>query len=721
MKNLYKIVLLTVFLTIVSSCAEDGLLDFEYDKPQTVANQEEIDAYNALKTYVDRTVDPNFKLGAGIALNDYTSKSLWYRLVNGNFDEITLGYEMKHGAIVQSDGTLALDNVNKLLTTAAAANVSVFGHALCWHSNQNAAYLNRLIEPLIVTPPSIGNSLDLTSLKAGNFTDWTKANSGAGISIENNGGMVGTGSKAIKLISSTSSSQPDALELVTPEIPVVAGHTYEVIFFIKSNVAGEGRVSFEGLTDNEPTVDWTGTGIKTKTFQTNISWQQVRFKIKDFAGTTIKAKLDLGYKPNVQYNIDVDNFYIYDTQGAPVFTNLIANGDFEDGNINGWGGWGLSSSRAVTSNGEGYGGTGYAIAETNPTKGGGFWEVQTSLAIPKLEQGVQYTLSFAVKSTDATSTIRPELQNASWMDGADGLGVVYLSNSWKAVELTVTPTTNARDHLIISFGDVAGTVYMDNFVLRKTAGGSSASPSVVEKLPEVKKAIIGNALENWISKMVINCAPYVKAWDVVNEPMDDGNPYELKTGIGKTDMPKDEFYWQDYLGKDYAVDAFKLARKYGNATDKLFINDYNLEYNLDKCKGLINYVSYIESKGAKVDGIATQMHINIYTSKDKITQMFQLLAATGKLIKVSELDVNVPVKDPSEEMLVQQAEMYKYVAQMYMKYVPVAQRYGITVWGITDSSEGSSWLPGAKQGLWNTNFTRKPAYAGFADGLKGSK
>lgn len=63
---------------------------------------------------------------------------------------------------------------------------------------------------------------------------------------------------------------------------------------------------------------------------------------------------------------------------------------------------------------------------------------------------------------------------------------------------------------------------------------------------------------------------YVKAWDVVNEPMSDWpDQYALKTGIGKTELAEDEFYWQDYLGKDYAVKAIQLARKYGNPNDIL--------------------------------------------------------------------------------------------------------------------------------------------------------
>jgi endo-1,4-beta-xylanase len=49
-----------------------------------------------------------------------------------------------------------------------------------------------------------------------------------------------------------------------------------------------------------------------------------------------------------------------------------------------------------------------------------------------------------------------------------------------------------------------------------------------------------------------------------------------------------------------------------NATDIHFINDYGLEgADQKKCLGLIAYVNYIESKGAKVDGIGTQMHVTL--------------------------------------------------------------------------------------------------------------
>ena len=135
---------------------------------------------------------------------------------------------------------------------------------------------------------------------------------------------------------------------------------------------------------------------------------------------------------------------------------------------------------------------------------------------------------------------------------------------------------------------------------------------------------------------------------------------------------------------------------------------------------MIKYVEYIESQGAKVDGIGTQMHIGLTTDKDKIVQMFQKLAASGKLIKISELDVRLGTKTPTVAQQASQAEMYQYVIDMYKKYIPVPQQYGITIWGVSDNAkEHEYWLPNESPNLWDANYVRKHAYKGTADGLAG--
>ncbi|MFA9193514.1 endo-1,4-beta-xylanase [Flavobacterium sp. FBOR7N2.3] len=562
MKNIFKFLPISALLFSLASCTESHLLPFEVEKPSNIADQEVIDAYADLKSYVDRTANPNFKLGLGVSLNEYTSKSLMYRLANRNFDEITLGYEMKHGAIVQADGTLKLDKVQELLETAAAANVSVFGHTLCWHANQNATYLNKLIAPVKI---------------------------------------------------------PGGTE------PIESGYALK-----------------------------------------------------------------------------------------------------------------FSNSSIV-----------------NP------WVVQTIYDITPTELNVEYILKFAAKGSKA-GTISSDLQATSNYSG-NNFGNIVLTTSYKEYELRLT-TTAARNRFIFNHGQFDGTVFIDNITLRKAgsnvdiisggdfetalAGWGGWGPTstrvrsavdegfggfggaTIEKTPEQKKVIIGEALDNWITGMVTNCAPYVKAWDVVNEPMSDWpNQFELKTGVGKTNMAADEFYWQDYLGKDYAVEAFRLARLHGNPNDILFINDYGLEGGGDKCDGLIQYVNYIESKGQTVDGIGTQMHVTFgETTIERIRTMLTKLAATGKLVKISELDMGIKVggviiktENVTPAQLQQMSDFYKEIVEAYFDIVPAAQRYGITQWAATDSPANSSWRGGEPIGLWNLNYTRKPAYTGFAEGLKSSK
>ena len=99
---------------------------------------------------------------------------------------------------------------------------------------------------------------------------------------------------------------------------------------------------------------------------------------------------------------------------------------------------------------------------------------------------------------------------------------------------------------------------------------------------------------------------------------------------------------------EYVRQAVRLARKYGPEDIKLFINDYNLESfwdNNKKLRSLINWIKKWEADGVtKIDGIGTQMHLSCSMSdnelnnrKKYITQMFKLMAQSGKLCRVSEV------------------------------------------------------------------------------------
>ena len=556
MNNIYKVALGLTSL-LITSCTKYEALEFNVVKPETAVIQEDIDSYPAIKSFINRTTNPNFKLGVALSLSDYNNKNVMYRLANKNFDEIALGYEMKHGAVVQANGTLLLDNVTKLLETAKAAGTSVYGHTLCWHANQNATYLKSIIAP------------DVTAS--------------------------------------------------------------------------------------------TGPG-----------W------------------------------------------------DLITTADFESDASNNF----QANANAITSYtalGGGFNGVGRALKITNASVRTNDWEAQFFLRFaPAAILGEKYTLKMDVRADVSASYPTQAHVTPGAYKHWDFFGTISATPTWTTYirEITVTADMATCGAIAFNLGKTATNFYFDNITLTKY--NATGSVQTKEKAPELKKTIITNALDKWMSGMLTASKPYVKAWDVVNEPMDDGRPYELKTGVGKT-VATDEFYWQDYMGKDYAVTAFQLARKYGNPSDILFINDYNLEYNLDKCRGIIAYVNYIEGKGAKVDGIGTQMHIDIKSDKIKIAEMFKLLAATKKLIKISELDIGlagVRTAGATQEHYKAQAEMYKYVIDKYFELIPVSQRYGITLWSPLDSPANSSWRADDPIGIWTQQYVRKIAYSYVAESIK---
>lgn len=708
MKHLYKIGLCVIASFIATSCADVDPLTFSVAKPESIAIQEEINGYGALKTYVNKQANPKFKLGAGISLSEYTSKGVMYRLINSNFDEVTPGYEMKHGAVVQEDGSILLGNVEGLLEETSKVGLTVYGHTLVWHANQNAEYLNSLIAPEVSSGPSweVVTEADFETDDASNY----QSNANAVLSFTADGEGKGGEGRALKIVNSeVRTNDWDSQFFITFSPAMQAGEKYRLSMDVRADAAASFTTQAHVVPYQYKHWDFFGAINAT----TEWSTFEKELTISDLVAGTGALAYNLGHNATSYYfdNITLTKYNESGGGGPALEPSVITNTDFESSDA-GWGGWGNGSTRGRSAQGEGYDGTGYAYTFTNPSATN-FWEAQIAYDFVSLQMESTYVLNFRVKS-NTSGTIRAEIQSTADYS-SDPFGSFEITPDWKEYTLQTTATKADRNRFLISFGDFAGTVYVDNVTLSRVNPDGAGN----EKTPEEKKQIIDSELERWIAGMLEVSKPYVKAWDVVNEPMDDGNPYELKTGIGR-ELAEDEFYWQDYLGKDYAVRAFELARQYGNPDDILFINDYNLEYNLDKCRGLIDYVEYIESQGATVNGIGTQMHISIDSDKEKIVEMLTLLAATGKMIKISEFDlgVGVPTSAATTEHYQAQAEMYKFVIEKYFEIIPASQRYGITFWSPIDSPPSSSWRPDEPIGLWNQSYTRKRAYAAAAEAIE---
>jgi hypothetical protein len=105
--------------------------------------------YGPLKSYLDRGTYPHFRLGVAVDGN----VARLYDLAGENFMEMTAGNAMKYGSVVRSDGTMNFNGVTSFLNAAESRGLTVYGHTLAWHSQQQPGYLNGLIKDQYVERP----------------------------------------------------------------------------------------------------------------------------------------------------------------------------------------------------------------------------------------------------------------------------------------------------------------------------------------------------------------------------------------------------------------------------------------------------------------------------------------------------------------------------------------------------------------------------------------
>lgn len=395
---------------------------------------------------------------------------------------------------------------------------------------------------------------------------------------------------------------------------------------------------------------------------------------------------------------------------VPAATELATNPGFETG-LTGWSVFntgnpaGTSTITATTAAGEFRSGAS-AMKVVNPTGyPGSQWRVQVSSAAFATTAGQQYTISYWVKASSAGGSIRL----STGPTAAQYQGDQTIGTAWQLVSWTITASLSSTTFLF-DMGQAANTYFIDDVSVKQVIAAPSGGQILLK---------VDSALNKFITTTVTRYAGKIKVWEVVNEMFTDNG--SIRNNANTTSTATDVFVWSEYLGRDFGYKAFKYAEAADPAA-QLFINDYNLETSSAKLDSLIAYVKEIKGRGAKVDGIATQMHISWNTPVTGIDNMMMKLAATGLKIIISELDVKTVLSSAAGARTAQldayQAAMFKYVVSSYIKYIPAAQRAGITVWGVNDAN---SWLSnGGKEFplLYDNDYNKKPSYAGFLQGLK---
>lgn len=723
---------------LLASCADHFDQNFETVRPGKEAQYGYLEQYDALKEYIkDR---PNFHLGIGTAVDEYNKQELVYALTNSNFNETVAGNAMKMSSCVADDGSMNFDKVSEYVKKATDAGLSVYGHTLAWHAQQPNKYLNGLIAPkeIEVDPDAkvekTDYELDCSTLSD---YDWHEYPASVHTEFKKDGAVVITNSKPI-----------DNWTLqywLVNGISLKAGTKYKITFLCKAEGESPANIHFK-------LGNWGGGAEENFTIPVGGDYKEVPFEVTptmDSNGLFFQHGQFVGkiYWKSVKITHS-------EAPSKEIFTDCISNGEMKTG--------GDMSNFVVREAGKG-------DVDGTPIAGGpdgkncvvvhanvnasNEWDTQFFIYTPNKtwSAGDKYKITFYYKASE-------KIDADTQCHGEPGTYKHYaclspnpsFTTQWQKYESNGTIPAEADGMKAIAFNLNKGKKdHAIDYYFADIHWGTVEKGNKKPLTPDEKKEILTPVLQNWIYGMMEATEGKVKAWDVVNEAISgkDGSEfYPLQSatrGTVSADDAKNNFYWQDYLGDiDYVRTAVAAARKGfadagGNPEElKLFINDYNLETAYDqnkKLKSLIHWIEEWEKDGVtKIDGIGSQMHVSCSMDpaeqkkrEDAYVNMLNLMVASHKLVRISELDMGLEDKngnqikttDMTEEQHEKMRAYYEFIVKKYLEIVPENQQWGICQWCVTDSPANSGWRAGLPVGLWDLDYYRKHTYGGFAAGL----
>lgn len=728
MKKFYSIIL---GLSMVAPAAAQQ--KFEQGKPNKESYRY-LDNYDHLKNYVDRAKYPTFRVALATIVSDYKNNTTWRNLINKNANETVAGNAMKMASCVDGNGNMNFSTVTDFVNTATNNGVEVYGHTLAWHSQQPNGWLRKLLQDKPAPELTDGDVTVYVPVYSKDFrtqqnVGWKSDESQYGYKLSFDA------TDGLKIHCTKNQASYVVQFLACTDIVMEKGKTYKMTMEVKGTKAGKLHTKLG---------DWNGGHGSDISFGT--TWKEVTFN----------------YKPTME-----SNFYLLQC-GDFVGDIYIRNIKFE------------SQKKGRTTTEERRCLKVEATAKKEQVWDNQMWFVPSA----SFAKGASFEFTADVRA-DKPASVSTQIHNdPSSYVSSNALGNIAFTTDWKTIKLTGSFDAAGKS-IALNLNELAdaNNYYFDNVSLKvngseklingnfegesvvsykvKQYGGGIEAPTISDKITYVyvpstvplteqeRHDTLVYAMDKWISGMMKACNGKVKAWDLVNEAISGGGNdgqgnYELQHSegykSGTWDVGGDAFYWQDYMGDlEYVRQACRLARKYGPADVKLFINDYNLESTWDgnkKLKSLINWIKKWEADGVtKIDGIGTQMHISYFidatsqnNQKKAITEMFKLMANSGKMVRVSELDMGICDKqwgttlktsEVTEEQEKKMAEYYEWIIKEYLRIIPVKQQWGICQWCPTDAPANSGWRGGEPVGIWDGSYYRKHVYAGWARGLSG--
>ena len=238
----------------------------------------------------------------------------------------------------------------------------------------------------------------------------------------------------------------------------------------------------------------------------------------------------------------------------------------------------------------------------------------------------------------------------------------------------------------------------------------------------ISKGALIDRMRDHIHKVVGRYKGRIKAWDVVNEALDEDGTLRQTP-------------WLKTIGEDYIEMAFRFAHE-ADPKAELYYNDYSLE-NLPKRKGAVELIRKLKAKGVPVYGVGLQGHDNLdWPSAEQQDETVSAFKELGVKVSITELDITVlpsPTKQVTAEITatskstadlnpytgglpgsLQQklAERYAALFKVFLKHRESIDR--VTFWGVTDADSWKNDWPAKGRTdyplLFDRNGVPKPAF-----------
>lgn len=347
----------------------------------------------------------------------------------------------------------------------------------------------------------------------------------------------------------------------------------------------------------------------------------------------------------------------------------------------------------------------------------------------EVDDAAIYTITFWAKS-EKTANFSVVFSGNDKIDGggANGMFSIAGGQGWKKIVIECQSAPDVTEGYVKIINTRAAAVYIQKVQIGYYP--DNHRPQTAQE----KTDTINYALNAWCDGLMKINAGRITSFDLIDEAI---GTTELENGMLDLKHSTEKFYWQDVLGSEnYAPVVSKVAgaafQEHGGdpAALRFFISESDLDIP-QKMESLNYWIKTWDANGAKIDGINAKLNLAYSenaeqqeANKVSLDNMMANLAATGKLIRLSNFDIkyldadgaNVAAKNITDAQREKLADYYGYVIKSYMTKIPNDKQAGICKGNMADTSD--------PVGLWSidTNskdWVRTATYKAFCDALSG--